>query len=374
MLNIKVNRNKFLKSLRIVDKAVKDNKIKPVLSGVSLSAKDDKIFLMGTDLELTINAFMFGKIITEGEIVFSANLVDEYLKEIDDEEIQLVEGNGSLIIETENSSSEFTIMDSSEYPKLKEVEDGTTYEISKEQLEDMLEKVKFAAAQTSENLAINCVRFELVDGKIKMIATDTFRLVYLENEFEDAAFGELKFSLPLSSVEALLKTLKSVPDEFVKFKFSGSQICFDFEKVNLFSRVIDLAFPDYAGILARTAYDKNVYIDTDKFCALLKRVLVFVKNNIETKNSALFEFEDGQMLIKGVSENAKINEDIEVNQEGENLRISLNAKYLLDYLVHLENEEKAVIKLLDSNSAVLLKSMASDNFVYLAMPLAIREN
>ena len=87
MLNIKVNRPVFLKTLQIVEKAISENKIRPVISGVYLEAKNDVITLKGTDLDLTISNFMFGVIETEGEVVFSPSLVDEYLKEIADEEI-----------------------------------------------------------------------------------------------------------------------------------------------------------------------------------------------------------------------------------------------------------------------------------------------
>ena len=55
MLNIRVNRNKFLKGIRLVSKAISDNKIRPVISGVYLEAKNDVITLKGTDMDLTIS-------------------------------------------------------------------------------------------------------------------------------------------------------------------------------------------------------------------------------------------------------------------------------------------------------------------------------
>ena len=50
-------------------------------------SKNDLIILKGTDMDLTISNFMFGIIDSPGEIVFSPQLVDEYLREINDEEI-----------------------------------------------------------------------------------------------------------------------------------------------------------------------------------------------------------------------------------------------------------------------------------------------
>ena len=127
MLNIRVNRNKFLKGIRLVSKAISENKIRPVIGGVYLEAKNDLIILKGTDMDLTISNFMFGIIDSPGEIVFSPQLVDEYLREINDEEIQIVELDGSLLIETEGSTSEFSLYDASEYPVIDTKIEGKTY-------------------------------------------------------------------------------------------------------------------------------------------------------------------------------------------------------------------------------------------------------
>jgi DNA polymerase-3 subunit beta len=373
MLNIKVNRNKFLKALHIVEKAVRDNKIRPVLSGVYLEAKEDKITFKGTDLELNIQSYMFGKIIEEGEIVFSFQLVDEYLKEIDDEEIQLIETDGTLLIETENSSSEFSIYDADEYPKINIDTEGRVYEISKSLIVDMLEKVKISSAVTNENPAVNAVRIELEHGKIKMAATDTYRLTYIEEGLEDAMSGSTKISLPLHSAEALIKILKSVGDEFVKFRFVGNQAVFEIEKVILTSRVVDLAFPDYKGIFENTVYNKQVVVDTETLISVLKRVQVFVKNNTESKNSALFDLVGNRFFITGVSDSAKVKEELELEKEGEDLKLSLNVKFMLDYLVNLDKDKNSIMKMSNSSGAVLMKNEENSKYLYILMPLALRE-
>ena len=373
MLNIRVNRNKFLKGIRLVSKAISDNKIRPVISGVYLEAKNDVITLKGTDMDLTISNFMFGAIESEGEIVFSPQLVDEYLKEIGDEEIQIVEINGTLLIETENSTSEFTLFESSEYPLIETKVEGQTYEIGREFLLESLEKVKFAANISTDSVANNCVRIELYDGKIQMAATDSFRLVYLEERLEDAYNGDTRISLPLNSVEALINTLKSVGDEFVKLNFKGNQISFEIEKINLLSRVIDLPYPDFKNLVSNGVFNKTITIDTEEFINVLKRVFVFVKNNSDSKGGAIFYLEGEKFLIEGISESGKIKEDIILKKDGEDLKIQLNVKYLLDFLQNLDKNKKTIIKLSNSRGTVLLKNEEVENYLYITMPLALRD-
>ena len=373
MLNIRVNRNKFLKGIRLVSKAISDNKIRPVISGVYLEAKNDVITLKGTDMDLTISNFMFGAIESEGEIVFSPQLVDEYLKEIGDEEIQIVEINGTLLIERENSTSEFSLFESSEYPFIETKVEGQTYEIGREFLLESLEKVKFAANISTDSVANNCVRIELYDGKIQMAATDSFRLVYLEERLEDAYNGDTRISLPLNSVEALINTLKSVGDEFVKLNFKGNQISFEIEKINLLSRVIDLPYPDFKNLVSNGVFNKTITIDTEEFINVLKRVFVFVKNNSDSKGGAIFYLEGEKFLIEGISESGKIKEDIILKKDGEDLKIQLNVKYLLDFLQNLDKNKKTIIKLSNSRGTVLLKNEEVENYLYITMPLALRD-
>jgi DNA polymerase-3 subunit beta len=237
----------------------------------------------------------------------------------------------------------------------------------------MLEKVKISSAVTNENPAVNAVRIELEHGKIKMAATDTYRLTYIEEGLEDAMSGSTKISLPLHSAEALIKILKSVGDEFVKFRFVGNQAVFEIEKVILTSRVVDLAFPDYKGIFENTVYNKQVVVDTETLISVLKRVQVFVKNNTESKNSALFDLVGNRFFITGVSDSAKVKEELELEKEGEDLKLSLNVKFMLDYLVNLDKDKNSIMKMSNSSGAVLMKNEENSKYLYILMPLALRE-
>ena len=50
MLNVKVDRKEILKAIQIVENSVTDNKIREVLSGIYIEAKENLIILKGNDL------------------------------------------------------------------------------------------------------------------------------------------------------------------------------------------------------------------------------------------------------------------------------------------------------------------------------------
>lgn len=372
MLKIRVERAKFVKALQIVQKAISDNKIKPVIGGVYIKAANNKIFLRGTDLELTIDSQLEGEIIEEGEIAISYQLLEEYLKEITEEKIDIIEDNGKILVETSHSTSEFSIYDVEEYPRINILEEGVEYTIQKSILIDLMEKTKIAAAISPERLAVNCIRLEIENNLLKMIASDTYRMAYAEENLEDDLSNEgLEISVPLKTIESLIKTLKVIESEEVKLRYAGNQVLFSTTELSVLSRIIDLAFPDYKNILSNSVFNKKVITVNSDFISVLKRVLVFVKNNSEAKNSAIFNFVGNKLSIRGVSETAKVKEELEILKDGDDLKISLNVKYILDFIAFLEKNVE--INLNTSGSAVLLKEEGDNKFIYLTMPLALRE-
>jgi len=370
-LKIKVNRQEFLKTLRIVSKAISDNKIRPIISGVYMKAVDSTIILKGTNLELTVTSKMEGEVIEGGALVFSHQLVEEYLKEISDTEIIFNVDGKTLLIETEDSSSEFSIFDAIEYPKIRGFKGGKEYKLSLELFVNLLEKSKFAASQTTDNISINCLRMELEDKILKLISTDTYRLVYITEQVD--LDGKLKVSLPLKSIEAIIKILISKKVEDITFAYEGNQVKFIVGETEILTRVIDLPFPDYDGILNATGYNKEVLIDSAEFKNVLKRVQIFVRNNAESKNSGIFKFEGNVLEVSGISEIAKINETIGIKKDGEDLKISLNVKFLLDYLSFIEKGKNISLSLSSSSSAVELMVENEKSFKYLVMPLALKD-
>ncbi|MCJ8342187.1 MAG: DNA polymerase III subunit beta [Cetobacterium sp.] len=371
---LKVNRVEFLKRLRIAEKAISDNKIRPIISCVYLEAKNNEIFFCGTNLELTINTTMVCEILEEGKVVFQHQLVDEYLKEISDEFVTLNVKENSLIIETEDSSSEFAIMDAEDFPKINKdfsAEPEMKFSITKEELTEVFEKIKFSASVSSDNLSINCIRLEIEENKMRFISTDTYRLTFLEKEIE--AQGNLTVSIPLNTVEALSKLLKGNNENEIEFFFENKQLYFYLDDVLVISRVIDLPFPNYRGILGGVTYTKRIFVNSEEMTKMLKRIQIFVRNNTESKFGAIFELKKNILEIRGVNDIAKVKETLEIDYQGEPMKISLNVKFLLDFIQNIPKDQNVSLELTNSNSAVRVKDLEEENYIYIVMPLALRD-
>lgn len=374
---VKLKRQDFFKRLKIVEKAINENKIKPIISCAYIETRGENLFFCGTNLETTITTEMkCEEIVEEGRIVFQHQLVDEYLREIKDEIVTLSVRDNNLFIESSDSSSEFSLMEAEDFPKILVEADffqrQEDFKMNSVELADIFEKVKFAASTSSDNLSINCVRLESEVNNLKFITTDTYRLVFLEKELEKVN-EKLEVSIPLNTIEALTKLLRSIEETEIKFYFYNKQVYFKLEDTLIISRVIDLAFPNYKGILGNNTYNKTLLINSEKFLKVLRRIIIFVRNNAESKYGATFELEGKDLKVNGVNDIAKINEQLEVEYEGDRIKISLNAKFLSDFIQNLNKESNIMLNFISSNGSVKIKKENDDNYLYIVMPLALKD-
>ena len=375
MLHIIVDRKSLLRAMTIVENAVTENKIREVLSGIYIETNEGKAILRGTDLELSINTEIEAQVKEDGKIVIKHKLIEEFLKQISDDKITLIEEKGKLIIQASSTNTEFSLYDVENFPVQSRLENGVEYVFEKGKLLNNIENVKISASPNPENLAVNCIRVEIEENKLKLVSSDTYRLTYIEEDLEDSQRNKenLSLSIPLKTIDGLIKIMKLIDEEKIVVKSDGSKVFFKLSNVEILTRTIDLQFPDYKSILNNSQHNKKILLNTKDFLSVLRRTAIFVRDNKESKNGGIFNFSNNKLLLTGTSENAQIKEEIVTIQEGEDLRISLNVKFLLDFISTIKGKV-TVLELLNNKSSVIVKDEDNDKSLYFTMPLALRES
>lgn len=382
-MHIRVNRQNFLSAIRIVEKSIKENKIKPILSCIYAKVKGNKIYFTGTNLDTTIKTSIdVNEVIREGEVAFYYSIIDEYLKEIKDEFIVLrVENGNILFIETEDSTTEYDVFSAEDYPNTFENiilnENNFKFEMPSQELVTIFENVLFSA-DTPDNIAMNCIRIESILKHLHFVSTNTYRLTFLKKNI-DKDIPDFSVSVPADTISSIIKIIKGLDNEVIKIYKEDAHLYFQYKDTTIITKLIELRFPNYAEILSNISYDKKLYINNEKLTNLLKRILIFSRSNSESKYSSTYEFKhseennNNKMSISALNEIARINEELDVNFEGEDLKISLNSKYLLEFIQNIPKEKELVLEFMYSNSAVKVYEKDDDNYIYILMPLALRE-
>ena len=381
-MHIKVNRQNFLTAVRIVEKSIKDNKIKPILSCVYAKVKDNKVYFTGTNLDTTIKTSIdVNEVIREGEVAFSPSIIDEYLKEIKDEFAVLrVENGNILFIETEDSTTEYDVFTTEDYPNTFENinlnENNFKFEMPSQELVEIFEKVLFSA-DTPDNIAMNCIRIESNNKTLNFVSTNTYRLTYLKKDVEKE-INDFAVSVPADTISSIVKIVKGLDNELIKIYKEDAHLYFKYKETTIITKLIELRFPNYADILSNITYDKKLSINNEKFTNLLKRVLIFSRSNMESKYSSTYQFkhgvnEESKLIISALNDIARINEELNISFEGEDLKISLNSKYLLEFIQNIPKEKELVLEFMYANSAVKVYEKDNEDYIYILMPLALRD-
>jgi len=381
-MHIKVNRQNFLTAVRIVEKSIKDNKIKPILSCVYAKVKDNKVYFTGTNLDTTIKTSIdVNEVIREGEVAFSPSIIDEYLKEIKDEFVVLrVENGNILFIETEDSTTEYDVFTTEDYPNTFENinlnENNFKFEMPSQELVEIFEKVLFSA-DTPDNIAMNCIRIESNNKTLNFVSTNTYRLTYLKKDVEKE-INDFAVSVPADTISSIVKIVKGLDNELIKIYKEDAHLYFKYKETTIITKLIELRFPNYADILSNITYDKKLSINNETFTNLLKRVLIFSRSNMESKYSSTYQFKHGnngesKLIISALNDIARINEELNISFEGEDLKISLNSKYLLEFIQNIPKEKELVLEFMYANSAVKVYEKDNENYIYILMPLALRD-
>jgi len=381
-MHIRVNRQNFLSAIRIVEKSIKENKIKPILSCIYAKVKGNKIYFTGTNLDTTIKTSIdVNEVIKEGEVAFYYSIIDEYLKEIKDEFVVLrVENGNILFIETEDSTTEYDVFSAEDYPNTFENiilnENNFKFEMPSQELVTIFENVLFSA-DTPDNIAMNCIRIESILKHLHFVSTNTYRLTFLKKNI-DKDIPDFSVSVPADTISSIIKIIKGLDNEVIKIYKEDAHLYFQYKDTTIITKLIELRFPNYAEILSNISYDKKLYINNEKLTNLLKRILIFSRSNSESKYSSTYEFKHGEennnkLAISALNEIARINEELDVNFEGEDLKISLNSKYLLEFIQNIPKEKELVLEFMYSNSAVKVYEKDNDEYIYILMPLALRE-
>lgn len=372
MLNIRVKTKDILRSIRIVENAIEDDKTDSRNTGIYIETDENKLIFKGIGQNIFIKSECDASIIEHGNIIIKYKLIEEYLKKIDQEFIDIVEKNAQIEIKNGDSNAKYTLI---EYKKPIEayISNGVEYIFDKKLLLENIENTQFAASTDITKTTINCIKFDVVGNVLKLVATDSYRLMYREVEMNENVTDEnISVNLPLRTVQSLIKVLKEGNSDNLVLKSDGTKVLFKLDDIEILTKVVELQFPDYKTILSNVKTDKKIEISKSEFHKKLDLVQLFVRDKKERRDVAEFVFSAEKLTINGNNDTALVSENVLINKDCDDIKIYLNVKFLIDYLNTVKNSKILEINLSDEVSAVLLKEEdRSSNSIYLTMPLKL---
>lgn len=359
-----INKDKFIKALTELSSIIKDNSIRPVISGAKLDAFNGKVKLTGTTLEFSYITQIDAEVNEGGSVAFKIPLVLEYIKLLDEETLEITVDENKLTIHR----AEFSILNVDDYPVIEKIQGETLFNLSGEKLVNAFEMVKFSAFPTLDNLAINSIRLSCEEDKMQFISTDSYRLThYIEN---NPCSMTKEISIPLESISVICKLLKGELEEAVA-SISGEVFTLEWNDTFISTRLIEMPFPEYRAIFKNMTHSKTIELNTGEFKKAIKKVMTVARRNQETKNGSYMDFKGNKLTMTVSSGSAKTVQKIDTIKDGDDFKASLNVKYIYDFIEKIN--KNLIIKATNSSSMFILEELDNSEYRYILMPLALRD-
>jgi len=371
-MQFSIKRDDLLKSLNFVQGVVEKKNTLPILSNVLLEAKNNKLTIVATDLDIVFYDEVSDiKILTDGSTTISASVLYDILRKISSNSsinFELINDN-KINLKTDSADFNLLCLPTENFPSFSDDFNENEIILEKSKLLSLLNKTKIAISNDDTRHYLNGIFLHTTEtnGRIFLtgVATDSHRLSFSSIEVENLKnFSSL--ILPRKTIFQLCSLLQELDDKVI-ININETKIQFKIGKIRLISKVIDGKFPDYKKVIP-SDNEKSLLVSKKDFIESIERV---TSVSIDRKEGVKLEISKDSIKLSVNSTNSgEGNEVIKASYESEDLIISFNSKYLLDIASEVE-DKNLKIRLKDSVSPVLIEDVSDKNGFYVVMPMKI---
>ncbi len=363
-MKIEILQEQLLKGLEVVTRAVSTRAQLPVLSHLLIEAGDSGVVLSATDLELGIRMKIAAKVVEEGKVAVPAKMFGEFLASLAPGKIELLTDKETLIVTSPNYKGKFQTIDAAEFPAILELDkEMETCQVEQGALRAAIERVVFASAKDTLRPVLTGILWETHKNKIRVVATDGFRLSVEEVGASSVQAGA---SL-LIPARGLTEVIRLEGDEKIKVGHltKNNQVAFLIGDVQIVCQLLDGSFPDYAKILPKE-FKAETLVLREELLKAVKAAHIFARDN---SNMVRWQFKDsGLVLVSSSQERGECRIEVGASTTGEPEEIVFNAKYVIDYL-SASTSERVWLGTGGKLSPGMLKDEERASGQYVVMPI-----
>ena len=341
----------------------------PILANLRIVARDGKVEITATDLEIQIKTLTeVKKIVEEGEITVSARKMSELCRSLpDNEDLEFDLNNGKLTVSSKNFHADFATISALDFPELEIKEETNSLSISSSALQRLLNKTAFCMASQDVRYYLNGLLVEYKGGEVNAVATDGHRLALATSPLDKTITidGERQI-LPRKAVLELSKILRQ-ENEDIKITFGNSSLSIQDENLDFSTKLIDGKFPDYEKVLP-SGEPSSLEVSKESLQSALSRASVLSNEKYRGVRFALDK--NTLKLTANNPEKESAEELLEVKYSGSPMEIGFNIGYILDVLGTIETDS-IELNFYGDESSCLIKEPGNETEVYVIMPMRL---
>jgi DNA polymerase-3 subunit beta len=385
-MEITIPKTELAKLLHVTLAIAEKKSTMPILANVLLNAEDKSLRVTASDLEITAIAWCSASVKKQGAITINAKMFGDLVRELPEEDLTIRTLDRDRV-EFIASGSKLKIMGVSahEYPVPPGLALKTKSKIPASTLIEMINKTLYAVSLDEGRYSMNGVCVEMSkegnSSGLRMVATDGHRLALITRPIEGVEFSGLSVKgsketgssadhviVPRKGLAEVRKALETAGDVPVGVDVSEGFMVVEGPAWKLVVRLLDSEFPNYTQVLP-TAAGNRITVLSSQFSQALKRVSLMVSD----KNKGVrFDFFPNLLRISSSSpEVGEAQEEVEVQYSGKEFSVGYNARYIIDVLAAVSENQPFVMDLLGETGPGKFYTESDESCFGIVMPLRL---
>lgn len=372
-----IQRDLLIESIQHVMKAISSRVTIPILTGIKIEATSEGIKLTGSDSDISIESFIpkeeDGIVNVEeiepGSIVVQAKYFPDIIRKLPLKTVEIVTDE-KFQVTIVSGSSEFHLngQDAMEYPDLPVFHTESSFELKNDLLKELIRQTVFAVSTVETRPILTGVNMKLEKNELDFIATDSHRLASRKLPLDTGK--DLTFRNVVIPGKSLVELNKIIEDneESITISVTENQILFQTKNLYFLSRLLDGNYPETARLIPDQS-KTVVFTHTKKLLQAIDRASLLAKEN--RNNVVKLQTKAGNQLeiSSNTPEVGQVTEEVNTDKiEGEELKISFSAKYMIDALKIIE-EDYVKIEFTGAMRPFIIRPVDNEQILQLILPV-----
>jgi DNA polymerase-3 subunit beta len=371
-MKLTIERAALLKSLGHVQSVVERRNTIPILSNVKVEARDGRLNLNATDMDLDIAESVGADVATPGETTAPAHTLYEIVRKLPDgSQVELETADGdNLTLRSGRSRFTLSCLPTEDFPVMAGGELPQEFRLPAAELRGLIDRTRFAISTEETRYYLNGIYLHASqrDGVdvLRAVATDGHRLASVELPLPEGAAGMPGVIVPRKTVAELRKLIDETGEDIV-IALSETKVRFSFDDAVLTSKLIDGTFPDYERVIP-SDNNKIMEVDCKQFAEAVDRVSAI---STEKSRAVKLAVGGGHLVLSANSpDNGTASEELEVSYAADAIEIGFNSRYLLDITQQIEGDAAQFV-MSDSASPTIVREVGDASALYVLMPMRV---
>ena len=345
-----------------VSKACAVRTTAPIMECIKLSAYGTEVNLLATDGELSISKNVKAEVFEEGDVCVPGKLFSDFIGKLSGEEVCIATGEKGVEISYRDAGTFLQSLPAEEFPRIDFTVGENSFTMKQQSLKKIIAETTFCCATDDSRPILKGCLMEFKD-QLEMCALDGYRLACTKAEIVTKS-GEKSIICPARTLSEISKLLEGESEEITLYTQGGMLLVREGD-TTVVSRLYQGEFIRKENVIP-TRFTTVVTLKREEIIASAERAAILIRG--DKNNLVTLDIGAESVKISSVSDYGNVAETVKAAVEGTEITISMNAKFLLDALRALE-EEEVVLSFNGAVSPFILQNLERKDSLYLILPV-----